>query len=49
MCIRDSTSYGRVRALVNPLGKHVDEAYPADPVEILGLNLSLIHILPCAR
>ena len=32
------TSYGRVRALVNPLGKHVDEAYPADPVEILGLN-----------
>lgn len=32
------TSYGRVRALVNPLGKHVDEAFPADPVEILGLN-----------
>ncbi|WP_419051590.1 translation initiation factor IF-2, partial [Gordonibacter pamelaeae] len=32
------TSYGRVRALVDPRGKHVDEAYPADPVEILGLN-----------
>ncbi|MCI2242013.1 translation initiation factor IF-2 [Adlercreutzia faecimuris] len=32
------TSYGRVRALVNPLGAHVDEARPADPVEILGLN-----------
>ena len=31
-------SYGRVRALVNPRGTHVDEAYPADPVEILGLN-----------
>ncbi len=32
------TSYGRVRALVDPRGKHVDEALPADPVEILGLN-----------
>lgn len=32
------TSYGRVRALVNPRGAHVDEAKPADPVEILGLN-----------
>ena len=32
------TSYGRVRALVDPHGKHVDEALPADPVEILGLN-----------
>ena len=32
------TSYGRVRALVDPRGTHVDEAGPADPVEILGLN-----------
>ncbi|MEY8313654.1 translation initiation factor IF-2 [Adlercreutzia muris] len=32
------TSYGRVRALVNPRGEHVNEAKPADPVEILGLN-----------
>lgn len=32
------TSYGRVRALIDPHGKHVDEAYPADPVEVLGLN-----------
>lgn len=32
------TSYGRVRALVDPHGKHVDKALPSDPVEILGLN-----------
>lgn len=32
------TSYGRVRALMNPRGEHVDQALPADPVEILGLN-----------
>ena len=32
------TSYGRVRALINPRGEHVDSARPADPVEILGLN-----------
>ncbi len=32
------TSYGRVRALIDPRGKHVDSAKPADPVEILGLN-----------
>jgi len=32
------TAYGRVRALVNPLGENVDEAGPADPVEILGLS-----------
>lgn len=32
------TSYGRVRALINPHGENVDHAYPADPVEILGLN-----------
>ncbi|MBO4365111.1 MAG: translation initiation factor IF-2, partial [Eggerthellaceae bacterium] len=32
------TSYGRVRALVGPRGEQVKAAYPADPVEILGLN-----------
>ena len=32
------SSYGRVRALINPLGEHVSEAFPADPVEILGLG-----------
>ena len=32
------TSYGRVRALVDPHGKHVKFAGPSDPVEILGLN-----------
>jgi translation initiation factor IF-2 len=32
------TSYGRVRALINPRGEHVSEARPSDPVEILGLN-----------
>ncbi|MEG0071009.1 MAG: translation initiation factor IF-2, partial [Raoultibacter sp.] len=32
------TSYGRVRALIDPRGKHVDTALPADPVEILGLS-----------
>ena len=32
------TSYGRVRALIDPHGENVDSARPADPVEILGLN-----------
>ena len=32
------TSYGKVRALINPRGEHVDHAAPADPVEVLGLN-----------
>ncbi|NHM16103.1 translation initiation factor IF-2 [Eggerthellaceae bacterium zg-887] len=32
------TSYGRVRALVDPRGTHVADAKPADPVEILGLS-----------
>jgi len=32
------TSYGRVRALVNPRGEQVKEAFPADPAEILGLS-----------
>ncbi len=31
------TAYGRVRALVDPLGTTVADAGPADPVEILGL------------
>lgn len=32
------TSYGHVRALIDPHGEHVENALPADPVEILGLN-----------
>ncbi|MBA4370626.1 MAG: translation initiation factor IF-2 [Coriobacteriaceae bacterium] len=32
------TAHGRVRALVSPLGVPVDEAGPADPVEVLGLG-----------
>jgi translation initiation factor IF-2 len=32
------TSFGRVRALVNPLGETVVSAGPADPVEIQGLS-----------
>ena len=32
------TSYGKVRALIDPRDSHVDAAKPADPVEILGLN-----------
>ena len=32
------TSYGRVRALLNPRGAQVEEAKPADPAEIIGLN-----------
>lgn len=32
------TAHGRVRALIDPKGKHVHAAKPADPVEILGLN-----------
>ncbi len=31
-------SWGRVRALVNPRGEHVQAAGPSDPVEILGLS-----------
>ena len=30
--------WGKVRAIVNDLGKNIDEAYPATPVEILGIN-----------
>ncbi|MCL1879734.1 MAG: translation initiation factor IF-2 [Actinomycetia bacterium] len=32
------TSFGHVRALINPKGEMVAAAYPADPVEILGLS-----------
>ena len=32
------TSWGRVRALLDPRGKTVKKALPADPVEILGLG-----------
>jgi len=32
------TTYGRVRALIDPLGKNIDHAGPAYPVEILGLS-----------
>lgn len=32
------TSYGRVRAMVNDIGKRVKEAGPSMPVEITGLN-----------
>ncbi len=32
------TAHGRVRALVDPKGKHVHSAKPANPVEVLGLN-----------
>lgn len=31
-------AYGRVRALINDKGENVDEAPPAMPVEVLGLN-----------
>ncbi len=30
--------YGKVRALINDQGKHVTEAIPGQPVEVLGLN-----------
>ncbi|WP_294946021.1 translation initiation factor IF-2 [Sulfurivirga sp.] len=32
------TEYGRVRAMINDLGKQVKEATPSTPVEILGLS-----------
>ena len=32
------TSYGRVRALINSQGDNISSAYPADPVEVLGLG-----------
>ena len=30
--------WGRIRALINDLGQSVDKAFPASPVEILGIN-----------
>ena len=42
LCVGDTivmgTSYGRVRALINPVGENVHTAGPSDPVEILGLD-----------
>ena len=32
------TAHGKVRALIDPLGHNVDDAGPADPVEILGIS-----------
>jgi translation initiation factor IF-2 len=32
------TSHGRVRALINQQGDNVSEAFPADPIEVIGLN-----------
>jgi translation initiation factor IF-2 len=32
------TTFGRVRALIDPLGKKVASAGPADPVEVLGIS-----------
>ena len=37
-CVVAGTSYGRVRALIDPHGNHVNEACPADPAEVLGLS-----------
>ena len=37
-CVVAGTSYGRVRALINPRGDQVKEAFPADPAEVLGLS-----------
>ncbi len=37
-CVVAGTSYGRVRALINPHGEQIKEAFPADPAEILGLS-----------
>ena len=37
-CVVAGTSYGRVRALIDPHGDQVKEALPADPAEILGLS-----------
>jgi len=32
------TAYGRVRAMVNDLGKTVNEAFPSQPVEVIGFS-----------
>ena len=36
--------WGKVRALFNDKKEKIDLALPSTPVEVLGLNLSLIHI-----
>ena len=30
--------WGKVRAIINDLGKNISEAFPASPVEVLGIN-----------
>ena len=30
--------WGKVRAIINDLGQNIYEAYPATPVEVLGIN-----------
>ena len=30
--------WGKVRAIINDLGQNIEEAYPASPVEVLGIN-----------
>ena len=30
--------WGKVRAIINDLGQNINEAYPASPVEVLGIN-----------
>ncbi|MBR0404175.1 MAG: translation initiation factor IF-2 [Eggerthellaceae bacterium] len=37
-CVVAGTSYGRVRALINPRGEQIKSALPADPAEVLGLS-----------
>ncbi len=32
------SKWGKVRAIINDLGQNVEEAYPASPVEVLGIN-----------
>ena len=30
--------YGKARAIINDLGKNIDEAFPSSPVEVIGIN-----------
>ena len=30
--------YGKARAIINDLGKNINEAFPASPIEVLGIN-----------
>ncbi len=32
------TAYGRVRAMVDDMGNRVEEAYPSQPVEVVGFS-----------